>query len=32
MVDRIWTLDRGDGPIVATAIHDGHEVREDFSP
>ena len=27
MVDAIWTLERGQGPIVATAIHDGHDVR-----
>lgn len=24
-----WYLERGQGPVVATAIHDGHEVRED---
>ena len=27
MVDTIWRLERGDGPVVATAIHDGHFVR-----
>jgi N-formylglutamate amidohydrolase len=27
MTDVIWTLERGNGPVVATAIHDGHEVR-----
>ncbi|MBW3599495.1 MAG: N-formylglutamate amidohydrolase [Planctomycetes bacterium] len=27
-MDRIWTARRGDGPIVATAIHDGHDVRK----
>ena len=27
----IWSLERGDGPIVATAIHDGHEVREEVA-
>ena len=29
MTDRIWEMERGNGPLVATAIHDGHEVRED---
>jgi hypothetical protein len=29
MTDRIWEMQRGDGPLVATAIHDGHFVRED---
>ena len=24
-----WILERGQGPLVATAIHDGHEIRED---
>lgn len=27
MTDRIWKMERGEGPLVATAIHDGHEVR-----
>lgn len=27
MSDVIWTLERGPGPLVATAIHDGHGVR-----
>jgi N-formylglutamate deformylase len=27
MTDQIWTLLRGDGPLVATAIHAGHTVR-----
>lgn len=31
MSDVIWKLDRGEGPVVATAIHDGHEVREDVA-
>ncbi len=31
MVDRIWELSEGDGPIVATAIHDGHALREEVS-
>lgn len=25
-----WTVDRGDSPIVATAIHEGHLVRDDL--
>ena len=29
MSDRIWMIEEGAGPFVATAIHDGHEVRED---
>jgi N-formylglutamate deformylase len=28
MTDRIWTESLGVGPVVATAIHDGHHVRE----
>ncbi len=27
--DQIWRLELGDGPLVATAIHDGHDVREE---
>ena len=27
----IWTLHRGHGPIVATAIHDGHELRPEVA-
>lgn len=27
MTDRIWRLHVGRGPLVATAVHDGHEVR-----
>ena len=30
MTDRIWTELIGAGPILATAIHDGHNVREDL--
>jgi N-formylglutamate amidohydrolase len=30
MDDQIWTLDRGDGPLVAAAIHDGGELREEL--
>ncbi len=26
-----WTVARGDGPIVATAIHDGHELRDEVA-
>lgn len=29
MPDRIWEMEIGEGPLVATAIHDGHEVRPD---
>lgn len=28
---RAWTIWRGAGPIVATAIHDGHDVRPDVA-
>lgn len=28
MTDQIWHLHLGSGPLIATAIHDGHEVRE----
>jgi hypothetical protein len=31
MGDMIWSFDRGPGPIVATAIHDGHEVRDEVA-
>lgn len=27
MSEQIWSLSRGDGPVVATAIHDGHDLR-----
>lgn len=27
----IWRLHVGEGPLIATAIHDGHEVRDDVS-
>lgn len=30
MVDQIWRLQIGHGPLVATAIHDGHELREEL--
>ncbi|MDY0164979.1 MAG: N-formylglutamate amidohydrolase [Thermoguttaceae bacterium] len=26
-----WTIHRGEGPLVAAAIHDGHEVREELA-
>ena len=29
MTDFIWTEAIGDGPVIATAIHDGHQVREE---
>jgi hypothetical protein len=29
--ERWWTVQRGFGPIVATAIHDGHELREEVA-
>jgi hypothetical protein len=28
---RWWTMQRGDGPILATAIHDGHELRPEVA-
>lgn len=27
----IWTLHAGDGPLVATAVHDGHALREEVA-
>ncbi len=32
MVDQIWSMQVGDGPLVATAIHEGHAVREEIEP
>ena len=29
MTDQIWRLHLGCGPLIATAIHDGHDVRDD---
>ena len=29
--ERWWTVQRGPGPIVATAIHDGHELRAEVA-
>jgi N-formylglutamate deformylase len=31
MTQRLWELEQGDGPLVATAIHDGHELREEVA-
>lgn len=31
MADAPWTIRRGDSPVVATAIHDGHEVRPEVA-
>lgn len=31
MSDQIWRLHLGDGPLVATAVHDGHDVREEVA-
>jgi len=31
MNEKIWRLNKGDGPLVATAIHDGHEVRAELT-
>src|SRR5215510_12590650 len=27
MSDELWQVIRGDGPVLATAIHDGHDLR-----
>ena len=27
-----WDLIIGDGPVVATAIHDGHQIRDSLLP
>ncbi len=32
MADEIWRMLVGDGPLVATAIHDGHAVRDEIAP
>ncbi|MFT5526861.1 MAG: N-formylglutamate deformylase [Pirellulaceae bacterium] len=32
MAEQIWKLTKGTGPIIATAIHDGHEVRDELIP
>ncbi|MFC1761656.1 N-formylglutamate amidohydrolase [Planctomycetota bacterium] len=31
MTDKIWHLHLGDGPLMATAIHDGHDVRDEVA-
>lgn len=31
MTDQIWRLQIGHGPLVATAIHDGHELRDELA-
>jgi len=31
MPDRIWMLEEGDLPLVATAIHNGHAVRDEVA-
>ncbi len=31
MVERSWTTEYGDGPLVALALHDGHSVREEVA-
>ena len=30
MTDQIWRLQIGHGPLVATAIHDGHAIRDEL--
>ena len=30
-MERWWTVQHGPGPVVATAIHDGHELRPDIA-
>ena len=30
MADQIWRLQIGHGPLVATALHDGHDLREEL--
>ena len=31
MADQIWRLQIGHGPLVATAIHDGHDLRQELA-
>jgi len=31
MTDQIWRLHMGSGPLIATAVHDGHDVREEVA-
>ena len=28
---RLWTVQHGTGPVLATAIHDGHELRPEIA-
>ncbi len=30
--DKRWLIHKGDGPVLATAIHAGHEIREELQP
>ncbi|MCW8090831.1 N-formylglutamate amidohydrolase [Alteromonas sp. ASW11-130] len=30
--DRRWLIHKGQGPVLATAVHAGHEIREDLHP
>lgn len=32
MADVIWKIEKGHGPLAATAIHDGHAMREELVP
>ena len=31
LADQVWQLIEGDGPIVAAAIHDGHDLRQEVA-
>ncbi len=31
MTDQIWRLHVGSGPLIATAVHDGHDVRDEVA-
>ncbi len=31
MVNRLWTIDLGETPVVAAAIHDGHTLRQEIA-
>ena len=31
MTDQIWRLHLGSGPLIATAVHDGHDVRDEVA-
>jgi N-formylglutamate deformylase len=31
MVESVWRVERGEGPLVAVAIHDGHAVRDEVA-